>query len=64
MSDSKIEPVGRVLAVYRAEPAPALVCSHCDGEMTDDDAHCPTCDSPIDWGASFGALKEWNAASN
>jgi hypothetical protein len=62
MSDAKIEPVGRVTAVYRAEPVPTLLCSHCQGEMTDDDAHCPTCDSPIDWGASFRDLKEWTAA--
>lgn len=62
MTDPKIEPVGRVTAVFDAEPAPGLHCSHCNGDMTDDDAHCPTCDSPIDWGASFKALKEWSAA--
>jgi hypothetical protein len=63
MTDSKIEPVGRVTAVFEAEPTPVLRCSHCNGDMTDDDAHCPTCDSPIDWGASFKALKEWSAAT-
>ena len=62
MSDTRIEPVGRATAVYRAEPAPRLVCSHCDGEISDDDPDCPTCDSPIDWGASFRDLNEWAAA--
>ena len=62
MTDSKIEPVGRVTAVFEAAPAPELRCSHCNGDMTDDDAHCPTCDSPIDWGASYTALKQWSAA--
>ena len=60
MTDSRIEPVGRATAVYRAEP-PGLLCSHCEAEVTDDEAECPRCDSPIDWGASFGALKQWNA---
>jgi hypothetical protein len=30
--------------------------------ITDDDANCPRCDSPIDWGASFAVLREWQKA--
>jgi hypothetical protein len=62
MSDTRFEPVARATAVYRAEPTPALHCSHCDGMVTDDDPDCPTCDSPIDWGASVTDLKQWVAA--
>jgi hypothetical protein len=54
-----IEPALRATAVFEAEPRPALRCSHCESEITDDDAECPTCDSPIDWGASFRALSAW-----
>ena len=61
MDDTRrFEPVGRVTARFLADPSPSLTCSHCAGVITDDDAHCPTCDSPIDWGASFGALRQWS----
>jgi hypothetical protein len=51
--------VGRVTAVFDATTDTDMRCSHCSSVITDDDAHCPTCDSPIDWGASFVALREW-----
>jgi len=44
------------------EPEVALQCSWCQGALTDDDADCPTCTTPIDWGSSFKVLKEYNAA--
>ena len=52
-----IAPCVRATAVFESEPRPTLRCSHCESEITDDDAECPTCDSPIDWGASFRALE-------
>ena len=64
MTDAaSITPVGRVTAVYEPATGPDLRCSHCGGVMTDDDAQCPTCDSPIDWGASLGALRDWTKAN-
>jgi Zn finger protein HypA/HybF involved in hydrogenase expression len=54
--------VGRVTAELVATP-PSLRCSHCEGELTDDDAQCPRCDSPIDWGASIDALRAWQKAT-
>lgn len=57
-----ITSVGRVTAEFVAEP-PTLHCSHCAGEFTDDDAQCPRCDSPIDWGASIDAYREWQKAT-
>ena len=63
MSDSSaITPAGRATAVFEAQPTPVLRCSHCDSLITDDDANCPRCDSPIDWGASFAVLREWRKA--
>ena len=63
MSDpSAITPVGRATAVFAAEPTPTLTCSHCEAVVSDDDAQCPRCDSPIDWGASIAALREWQKA--
>jgi len=56
-----ISPAGRATARYEAEPAPTLKCSHCGSVITDDDADCPTCTTPIDWGASLKALREWQA---
>ena len=52
-------PEGRAAAVYEAAPAPTLKCSHCGSVITDDDADCPTCTTPIDWGASLKALRAW-----
>jgi hypothetical protein len=51
-------------------PAPATVlfdrsrdadlhCSACDAVVADDDAECPSCDAPLNWGASIAALREW-----
>jgi len=54
-----IAPAVRATAVFVLEPAPELHCSHCESVITDDDAECPTCDSPIDWGASYRALTAW-----
>ncbi len=63
MSDaSPVTPVDRVTAVFEPDPEPVLRCSHCAAVMSDDDAHCPTCDSPIDWGASYTALNDWTKA--
>jgi hypothetical protein len=56
---SAITPADRVTAVFEPDPAPALRCSHCAAAITDDDAVCPTCQSPIDWGASMHALTRW-----
>jgi hypothetical protein len=54
-----MSPAGRATAVFVSEPAPTLHCSHCDSAITDDDADCPTCTTPLDWGASRAALQEW-----
>lgn len=54
-----VSPAGRATAIYVAEPTPALQCSHCGSEITDDDADCPTCTTPLDWGASRKALQEF-----
>jgi hypothetical protein len=64
MSDSApITPAGRATAVFEADPEPLLRCSHCTAVITDDDAHCPTCDSPLDWGASIADYREWQKAT-
>ncbi|MCD9625686.1 hypothetical protein [Rhabdothermincola salaria] len=64
MSDAAaITPIGRVTAVFEPDTDPNLRCSHCDSVMTDDDAQCPTCDSPIDWGASHAALRDWTKST-
>jgi hypothetical protein len=52
-------PAGRATALFVADPTPALQCSHCGAEITDDDADCPVCTTPLDWGASRVALQEW-----
>jgi hypothetical protein len=62
MSDAAITPASRATAIYEAGDTPRLLCSHCAGEVTDDDADCPTCTSPLDWGASIEALREWQRA--
>jgi hypothetical protein len=63
MSDTPtISPAGRATAEFVAEPTPMLQCSHCSSEVTDDDADCPTCTTPLDWGASRKALEAWNAS--
>jgi uncharacterized OB-fold protein len=54
-----ITPTDRATAEFDAEPEPALRCSNCGDLVSDDDAECPTCDSPIDWGASADALRAW-----
>jgi len=54
-----MSPAGRATAVFVGEPDPTLQCSHCGSEITDDDADCPTCTTPLDWGASRVALQEW-----
>jgi endogenous inhibitor of DNA gyrase (YacG/DUF329 family) len=58
MTDA-ITPTDRATAVFDPELAPGLRCSHCGGAVTDADAECPTCESPIDWGASSEALRSW-----
>lgn len=58
---SAIAPVDRATVVFATDPEPALRCSNCNGEVTDADPECPTCESPIDWGASDEALREWEA---
>lgn len=64
MSDAAaITPIGRVTAVFHPDTGPDLRCSHCDAVMGDDDAECPTCDSPIDWGASNAALRAWTEST-
>jgi hypothetical protein len=59
-----ITPTDRTTAVFAPGPDAALRCSHCGGAVTDADAECPTCDSPIDWGASSGALRAWEQRGN
>jgi hypothetical protein len=54
-----MSPAGRATAIFVADPSPALRCSHCAAEITDDDADCPICTTPLDWGASRVALQEW-----
>lgn len=60
MTDSSaVPPVDRATAVFQPELIPPLRCSNCGEAVTDDDPECPTCDSPIDWGASAEALRSW-----
>jgi hypothetical protein len=54
-----VTPTDRATVLFVGLPEPALQCSHCGGLVSDDDAECPTCDSPIDWGASADALRAW-----
>ncbi len=64
MNDTPImSPAGRATALFVADPAPMLRCSHCGSEITDDDADCPTCTTPLDWGASRKALDAWAAST-
>jgi rubrerythrin len=55
----KITPADRATAVFDPGPDAALRCSHCGDMVSDADAECPTCDSPLDWGASSDALRAW-----
>jgi uncharacterized OB-fold protein len=59
---SAITPADRATAVFDAGPEPTLRCSHCGDAITDADADCPTCDTPLDWGASSAALRAWSAS--
>jgi hypothetical protein len=59
-TSSAITPADRATAVFEPEPEPTLRCSHCGDAISDADADCPTCDTPIDWGASGAALRAWN----
>lgn len=52
-------PIDRATVVFEPDPSPSLRCSNCGGGVTDADADCPTCESPIDWGASAAALRAW-----
>ena len=54
-----MSPAGRATAVFEPEPVASLTCSHCGAVLTDDDADCPACLTPIDWGASMKALRAW-----
>ena len=54
--DDAITPTDRATAIFDAAVDSGLRCSHCGGALSDDDADCPTCESPIDWGASSEAL--------
>jgi len=57
-----MSPDGRCEAVLVTEPEVVLQCSWCEGVITDADADCPTCTTPIDWGSSFKVLKAYNDA--
>lgn len=54
-----VTPTDRATAVFDPELDSELHCSQCGGAVTDDDPECPTCESPIDWGASTEALRTW-----
>ncbi len=56
MNETSVTPTDRATALFESEPHPVLRCSHCGSVITDADADCPTCESPIDWGASLGTL--------
>jgi hypothetical protein len=58
-----ITPTDRATAVFDADVDAQLRCSHCGGGLSDDDPECPTCESPIDWGASQEALRLWELRS-
>lgn len=62
MTDKGMSPDGRCEVVLVTEPEVVLTCSWCEGVLTDDDADCPHCTTPIDWGSSFKVLKEYQAA--
>ena len=62
MTDKGMSPDGRCEVVLVTEPEVALRCSWCEGPLTDDDADCPTCTTPLDWGASRAALQAWQAS--
>jgi hypothetical protein len=55
----RVEPAVRATVMFEPGPVPMLRCSHCSAQLTDDDADCPMCDTPIDWGASLAALRAW-----
>ncbi len=57
-----MSPAGRTVVNFESDPAPQLVCDHCGSTVTDDDADCPTCTTPLDWGASRAALQAWQAS--
>jgi hypothetical protein len=60
MPESATTPAAdRATVRFQAEPRPAMLCSNCGGDVSDDDAECATCESPIDWGASSEALHAW-----
>ncbi len=60
MSESVAPPTDRATVRFQATPRPALLCSNCGGDVTDDDAECATCESPLDWGSSSDALRAWS----
>jgi predicted amidophosphoribosyltransferase len=51
--------IDRATVRFQAEPRAALLCSNCGGDVSDDEAECATCESPLDWGASSAALAAW-----
>jgi hypothetical protein len=57
------DPVDRATAELCVGPDPSLCCSNCGGPITDADADCQTCESPIDWGASQKALMQWQQST-
>ena len=65
MADAqRITPADRATAVFDPGPEPTLRCSHCGDAVTDADAECPTCDTPLDWGASVDALRQWQSGGS
>jgi hypothetical protein len=63
MNDAPPAPADRATAVFEAAPTPSLRCSHCGAGVTDADAECPTCETPLDWGSSSDALRAFEAAT-
>ena len=59
MTEASVGRVDRTTAVLDPLREATLRCAHCGASLTDDDAECPKCESPIDWGASDVALRAW-----
>jgi uncharacterized OB-fold protein len=58
-NDPVISSADRTTVIFDSGPSAALRCAHCGEIVSDADAECPSCDTPIDWGASSDALRAW-----
>ena len=59
MTEHAVSRVDRTTVVLDPLEEATMRCAHCGASVSDADAECPDCDSPIDWGASDAALRAW-----